>query len=43
MIKIKIGMTCVCKAYEGKMKIVQDHWLQPEMKFVLAYKMKIGS
>ena len=41
LIKIKIGMTCVCKAYEGKMKIVQEHWLQLEMKFVLACKMKI--
>ena len=41
LIKIKIGMTYVCKDYEGKTKIVQEQWLQLKMKFILAYNMKI--
>ena len=41
MIKIKILLTCVCKECEGKMKIVQEQWLQLNMKGFLAYKMKI--
>ena len=29
LIKIKISMTCMCKEYdEGKMKMVQEHWIQ---------------
>ena len=41
MIKIKISMTCVCKEYEGKIKLVQGQWLQLKMKFLLGYSVKI--
>ena len=41
LIKIKSGMTCVCKESEGKMKIVQEQRLQLRMKFILAYNTKI--
>ena len=34
-------MTCVYKEYEIKIKIVQEQWLQLNMKFFLDYKMKI--
>ena len=40
LIQFKIGMTCVCKEYEGKIKIVQEPWLQLKMNFILAYNMK---
>ena len=41
LIKIKIGMTCVRKEYERKMKIVQKQWMQLKMKLVLAYNIKM--
>ena len=31
-------MTCVYKEYELKIKMVQEHWLQLKMKFLLGYK-----
>ena len=40
-IKIKISMTCVYKEYEIKTKMVQEHWLQLKMKFLLGYNMEI--
>ena len=33
-------MTCVCKEYEGKIKVIQEQWLQLKMKFLLGYIMK---
>ena len=33
--KIKISMTCVCEEYEGKMKIVQEQWIQLKVIFGL--------
>ena len=41
MIKIKFSMTYVYKEYEGKIKMVQDQWLQLKMMFLLGYNMKI--
>ena len=41
LIKFKIGMTCVYKEYEIKIKMVQEQWLQLKMKFSLGYNMKI--
>ena len=41
LIKIKISMTCVCKEYEGKMKIVLEQWLELKMMLFLAYDMKM--
>ena len=38
---MKISMTCVYKEYEVKIKMVQEQWLQLEMKFLLGYSMKI--
>ena len=34
-------MTCVHKEYEVKMKMVQEQCLQPKMKFLLGYNIKI--
>ena len=34
-------MTCVYNNCEGKIKIVQEQWLQLEMKFLLGHNMKI--
>ena len=34
-------MTCVYKAYEVQMKMVQEQWLQLKVKFLLSYNMKI--
>ena len=34
-------MTCVCKKYKGKMKIVEEQWLQLKMKLFLVYNMKM--
>ena len=34
-------MTCVYKEYEGKIKMVQDQWLQLKMMFLSGYNMKI--
>ena len=34
-------MTCVYKEYEVKMKMVQEQCLQPKMKFLLGYNIKI--
>ena len=34
-------MACVYKEYEIKTKIVQEHWLQLKIKFLLGYSMKI--
>ena len=39
--KIKNNMTCVYKEYEGKIKMVEEQWLQLKMKFLLGYNMKI--
>ena len=33
-------MTCVYKEYEGKIKVVQEQWLQLKMKYLLGYNMK---
>ena len=41
LIKIKISATCVCKEYEGKMKTVQEQWLQLKMKLFLVYNIKM--
>ena len=41
LIKIKFSMTCVYKEYEGKIKMVQDQWLQLKMMFLSGYNMKI--
>ena len=41
LIKIKISMTYVYREYEVKIKMVQEHWLQLKMKFLLGYNMKI--
>ena len=41
LIKIKFSMTYVYKEYEGKIKMVQDQWLQLKMMFLLGYNMKI--
>ena len=40
-IKIKIGLTCVYKEYEVKIKLVQVHQLQLKMKFLVGYNMEI--
>ena len=34
-------MTCVCKEYEVKIKMLQEQHLQLKMKFLLGYSMKI--
>ena len=34
-------MTCVYKEYEGKIKMVQEKWLQLKMKFLLGCNLKI--
>ena len=34
-------MACMCKMYEVKMKVVQEHLLQLKMKFMLSYNTKI--
>ena len=39
--KIKISLSCVCKEYKGKMKIVQEQWIQLKMKLSLVYNMKM--
>ena len=41
LIKIKIGVTCVHKEYEIKIKLVHMQWLQLKMKFLVVYNMKI--
>ena len=33
-------MTCVYKEYEGKIKMVQEQWVQLKMKVLLRYNMK---
>ena len=33
-------MSCMCKEYEGKIKMVQEQLLQLKMKFLLGYNMK---
>ena len=43
LIKIKITMIYVYKEYEIKTKMVQEHWLQLRMKFLLGYNMKFIS
>ena len=32
-------MTCVCKEYVGKIKMVQEWWIQQKSKFLLGYNM----
>ena len=34
-------MTSVYREYRVKIKMVQEQWLEPEMKFLLGYNMKI--
>ena len=34
-------MTCVYKEYNVEIKMVQEQWLQPKMKFVLSYNINI--
>ena len=34
-------MTCVYKEYEGKIKMVQEQWLQLIMKLLLGWNMKL--
>ena len=34
-------MTCAYKEYGGKIKMVQEQWLQLKMKILLDYNMKI--
>ena len=34
-------MNCVNKKHEGKRKMLQEQWLQPKLKFLLGYNMKI--
>ena len=41
LIKIKISKTCVCKECEGKIKMVQDQWLQLKMKFLFSRGMNL--
>ena len=41
LITIKISMSCAYKEYEGKTKMVQEQWLQLNIKFLLGYNMKI--
>ena len=41
LIKIKISMACVYKEHGGKIKMVQEQWLQLKMKTLLGYNMKI--
>ena len=36
-------MTCVHKEYKIKRKMVQKHWLQLKMKFLLGYDMRLSS
>ena len=43
LIKIKITMIYVYEEYEIKTKMVQEHWLQLRMKFLLGYNMKFVS
>ena len=33
LVKIKVDMTCACKEYEVKLKILQEQWLQLQLKF----------
>ena len=40
-IKIETSMTCVCKEYKVKIKMVQGQWLQLKRKFLLGYNIKI--
>ena len=35
-------MTCVYKEYNVEIKMVQEQWLQPKMKFVLSYNINIS-
>ena len=34
-------MTCADKECEVKIKMIQEEWLQPEVKFLLGFNMKI--
>ena len=38
---VKIKMTSVYNKYKGKIKVVQEQWLQLEMKFLFGHNMKI--
>ena len=40
LIKIKISMSCVYKGYAGKIKMVQEQWLQLKIKTLLGDNMK---
>ena len=38
---MKVSMTCACKEYEIKIKMVQEQKLQLKMEFLVGYNMKI--